>query len=330
MKIVRASEIAEDGDVERIVSLIYEEKREFYDEIFNRGARSYLEKAFRENIPPYNKASCYVALDGEKIRGVLLYADKASFRHGYQKWLRVLGLKIFPVGMKMIYVIERLLSNFSLDDLYIVSLSGEMREFLLYNFIKKNRYRRVFVDASDEGFYKKLRFTKEAPIHPKLMRFDKFCDFDTLSGVGWDTHPLKSGRKLILGGVEIASELGLDGHSDADVLTHAIIDSLLGVCLRKDIGEVFPQDEKNRGRSSLEMLAEVLETINGLGYFPSSVDCVIISSVRLSTYRDQIRSKLESILNCPCSIKFKTGNGVYPESEFRGITAICVSNIEKI
>lgn len=330
MRIARASEVDNERVLESVVSMVFEEKRSFYSEVFGEDSRKYIEKALQDNIPPYNKSNCLVVLEGEAVKGVLLYADKASFRHGYQKWLGVLGLKIFPVGLKMIYFIEKILSNFAIDDLYIVSLSGEMREFLLYQFIKRNRYKRVFVDTDDEEFFKKLRFQREQSIHPKLHRFEKFCDFDTLSGVGWDTHPLREGRRLVLGGVEVASNVGLDGHSDADVLTHAVIDSLVGLCLGRDIGELFPHDERNRNRSSLEMLSEVLLTVNSLGYFPSSIDCVVISSIRLSNYRESIRRNLESTLNCPCSIKFKTGNGVYPESELRGITAFCVSNVERI
>ncbi|NPU89549.1 MAG: 2-C-methyl-D-erythritol 2,4-cyclodiphosphate synthase [Fervidobacterium sp.] len=317
-------------NIDEVVSLIYEEKKEFYDELFGKNAPKYLKKAFESDIPPFVKKNCIVLQDGKNVDAVLLYATKAEFRHGYQKWFRVLGLKIIPVGAKMIYIIERILFDFSVDDLYIVSLAGEQKELLLYRFIKSSRYKKVIVDTIDPDLYERFSFNEGSHVHPKLKRFSKFCDHHTLTGLGWDTHPLVQGRKLILGGVDIQSQLGLHGHSDADVLCHALIDSLLGVSLKKDIGAIFPENDENKGRSSLEMLEIVVQTVNKSGFFPSSADCVIISPIKLKDYREKISEKLENVLGCPVSIKFKSGNGVYPESEMRGITAICVTNVDKV
>ncbi|WP_069292184.1 2-C-methyl-D-erythritol 2,4-cyclodiphosphate synthase [Fervidobacterium thailandense] len=316
--------------VDEVAKLVYLEKQDFYDDLFGTDALKYIVKALNNDIPPFLKDHSLVALENEKVVGTLLFADKASFRHGYQKWLKVLGLKIFPVGSKMIYIIQRLLLEFGVDDLYIVALSGSVREYLLHAFIKQNRYRKVIVDTTDEAFYAKFGFHEGTPVHNKLKRFEKLCDYETLSGIGWDTHPLVSGRELVLGGVKIESQVGLDGHSDADVLCHAIIDSLLGVSLKTDIGQIFPETAENRNRNSLEMLKEVVQKLNIDGYFPSSIDCVIISPIKLSVYRERMTEKIASVTNCPVSIKFKSGNGVYPESEFKGITAICISNVEKI
>jgi len=319
-----------ENNIDIVAKYVYEEKKEFYDELFGNNALKYIKKAFEEDIPPFIKKNCIVLEDNTGIKAVLLFASKADFRHGYQRWFGVLGLKIIPVGMKMIYIIERILMDFSVDDLYIVSLAGELKELMLYKYIKSSRYKRVITDVSDFDIYERFGFKEEKPIHYKLKRFSKFCDYESLTGIGWDTHPLVEGRKLILGGVEIESNFGLYGHSDADVLCHAVIDSLIGVTLKKDIGAIFPENDENKGRSSLEMLEIVVRTINESGFFPSCVDCVIISPIKLKDYREKLSNKLENILGCPVSIKFKSGNDVYPESQLKGITAMCVSNVDKL
>lgn len=318
------------SNVEEISRLIYEDKNIFFDELFGSKSLKYLTEALLKDIPPFIKSNSLVIQEGNKVRGVLLYSNKAGFRHGYQKWFSVLGLKIFPVGFKMIYIIERILMDFSVNDLYIVSLAGEMREFLLYKFIKENRYKRIIVDTFEQDFFEKFGFQEDRPVHQKMKRLSKFCDYQTFTGIGWDTHPLVEGRKLVIGGVEIDSKLGLLGHSDADVLSHSIIDSIVGITHKKDIGTLFPENEKNKDRKSLDMLAEIVKYVNSMGFFPSSVDCVIISSIKLKNYREEIAQSLEEVLNCPVSIKFKSGNDVYPESQMKGITCFCVSNIDKI
>jgi len=317
-------------NIDQVVNMVYLDKKEFYDELFGKNAVRYIKEAFDDDIPPFIKSNTVILQEREEIKGVLLYGDKSVFRRGYQKWFKVLGLKIFPVGSKMIYIIERLLIDFSVDDLYIVSLYGETKEFLLYNFIKSNRYKKIIADTSDEKLFKSFGFSEVKSAHPKLKRFEKFCDYEDLSGIGWDTHPLVKGRKLIIGGIEIDSELGLSGHSDADVLTHAIIDSLVGMIYKKDIGVLFPENEENKDRKSLEMLQFVINDMNKKGYFTSSIDCVVISPIRLREYREQIIASLESVLRCPVSVKFKSGNNVYPESDMKGVTAMCISNINRI
>lgn len=318
------------SNIEEISKLIYEDKKQFFDELFGSKAIKYILDALSKDIPPFVKQNSLVLRSADKIKGVLLYSDKAGFRHGYQKWFGILGFKIFPVGSKMIYIIERILMDFSINDLYIVSLTGEMKEYLLYKFIKENRYKRIIVDTFDYEFFQKFGFQEEKPVHQKMKRLSKLSDYKTFTGIGWDTHPLVENRKLVLGGVEIESNLGLFGHSDADVLCHAIIDSIVGITHKKDIGTIFPENELNKGRRSLDMLCEIVKYVSSTGFFASSVDCVIISPVRLKSYREEIIKSLEEVLNCPVSIKFKSGNDVYPESQMKGITAICVSNIDKI
>ena len=117
-------------------------------------------------------------------------------------------------------------------------------------------------------------------------------------GIGYDAHRLVEGRKLILGGVEIPYELGLDGHSDADVLTHAICDAILGSVAEGDIGKHFPDNDiKYKNISSLILLAEVNKLLNSKGYSITNIDSTIIcQEPKLSPYIDQIREKISSTL----------------------------------
>ena len=113
-------------------------------------------------------------------------------------------------------------------------------------------------------------------------------------GHGYDVHRLVSGRKLILGGVEIPYEKGLDGHSDADVLTHAVMDALLGACGLGDIGRHFPDsDERYRGISSLLLLDYVASLLRQQGYGVVNVDVTLIAQApKVGPYRQQMADNL--------------------------------------
>ena len=113
-------------------------------------------------------------------------------------------------------------------------------------------------------------------------------------GIGYDVHALVEGRPLILGGVEIPYEFGLLGHSDADVLIHAIMDSLLGALALGDIGTHFPDhDPRYRGISSLALLEQVMELIATQGYRVGNIDSVIVAErPKLAPYIPQMRSNL--------------------------------------
>ena len=113
-------------------------------------------------------------------------------------------------------------------------------------------------------------------------------------GTGMDVHAFAVGRKLIIGGVEIPHHQGLDGHSDADVLTHAIMDALLGAARAGDIGKLFPPDDPAyEGADSLELLKHVAAKVRELGFQILDVDSVIAAQApRLSPYRDAMRENL--------------------------------------
>lgn len=130
-------------------------------------------------------------------------------------------------------------------------------------------------------------------------------------GFGYDSHRLAEGRDFILGGVKIPFEKGLLGHSDADVLTHAVIDALLGATANKDIGRHFPDtDDKYKGVSSVKLLSRVMET---LGHRVINIDCTVLAQrPKLSLYIDRIRETLAGYLQTDIgnvSVKAKTEEG---------------------
>lgn len=113
-------------------------------------------------------------------------------------------------------------------------------------------------------------------------------------GHGYDVHRLVEGRKLILGGVDIPYERGLLGHSDADVLVHAIMDAILGAAALGDIGKLFPDsDERYAGADSLGLLAEVMRVLRGSGYELGNVDATVVAQrPRLAPYIEQMRENI--------------------------------------
>ena len=140
-------------------------------------------------------------------------------------------------------------------------------------------------------------------------------------GIGYDIHRLADGRRLILGGVEIPFEKGLMGHSDSDVLAHAICDALLGASALGDIGTHFPDSEPQfAGASSLDLLGRVVELVDEAGFLVANIDSVILAErPRMAPYIQTMRERLAAVLNIEVtqiSVKAKTGEGL--ESVGRG------------
>jgi len=153
-------------------------------------------------------------------------------------------------------------------------------------------------------------------------------------GHGYDVHRLKTGRALILGGVTIPYDLGLDGHSDADVLTHAIMDALLGAATAGDIGKLFPDnDEAFRGISSLELLRRVKQHLAEKNYKIVNVDATIIAQVpKLSPYREEMRENLAKVMEVDVeqvSVKATTEEHLGFTGRGEGIAAHAVCLIER-
>ena len=118
-------------------------------------------------------------------------------------------------------------------------------------------------------------------------------------GHGYDAHRLAAGRKLILGGVEIPFELGLDGHSDADLLVHALMDAMLGACALGDIGKLFPDSDAHyKEISSLLLLERVAQVLDENGFVLGNADCTVIAQrPKLAAYIPQMRMHLAAVLN---------------------------------
>lgn len=153
-------------------------------------------------------------------------------------------------------------------------------------------------------------------------------------GFGYDLHPLVEGRELILGGVKIPFSKGLDGHSDADCLVHAICDAILGAIGKADIGEHFPDtDEKYHGISSLKLLGEVLLMSKKEGYSISNLDTTIVADYpRISSYKEAMSERLAQVLGINKSrinIKASTTNGLLLFAK-EGIAAYAVVCLEEL
>ncbi len=153
-------------------------------------------------------------------------------------------------------------------------------------------------------------------------------------GLGHDTHRLGPGEALLLGGIAIAHDKAAIGHSDADVLLHAITDALLGAAALGDIGELFPDtDPANRGRASATMLAEAAGRVAAAGWRIGNLDCVIFAQrPKILPHRPAIRRRIAEILGLDESavwLKAKTGEGVGPVGEELAVAAECVVLVER-
>jgi 2-C-methyl-D-erythritol 2,4-cyclodiphosphate synthase len=153
-------------------------------------------------------------------------------------------------------------------------------------------------------------------------------------GVGYDCHPFAEGRRLVLGGIEIPHDRGLAGHSDADVLTHAVIDALLGASALGDIGEHFPDtDQRYRDADSSELLRATVSMLGDRGFSVRHVDAtVVIERPQLQALREQIRHSLASALGLELehvSVKATRGEGMGFVGRGEGAAALAVATVEQ-
>lgn len=146
-------------------------------------------------------------------------------------------------------------------------------------------------------------------------------------GIGYDSHRFAEGRRLILGGVEIEHERGLSGHSDADVLTHAVIDALLGAAGGGDIGTLFPDEEERwRDADSLDLLRTVVGTIGGR---IANIDATLVCEApRLSPHRAEMERLLAEATSARVSVKATTNEGMGWIGRGEGIACIAVASVE--
>ncbi len=153
-------------------------------------------------------------------------------------------------------------------------------------------------------------------------------------GIGYDVHKLVENRDLIIGGVKIDYEQGLDGHSDADVLAHAVCDAILGAARMDDIGKHFPPDDpKYEGANSIELMREVGQMVRTRGYTIEDVDCVIVAQKpKMSPHRDKMRRNMAEALciDIDCiGVKSTTTEMLGFEGRSEGIGAYAVALLEK-
>ena len=156
----------------------------------------------------------------------------------------------------------------------------------------------------------------------------------TRFGMGYDVHRLVEGRKLILGGVEIPWEKGLLGHSDADVLLHAIADALLGAAALGDIGKHFPDtDEKFKGADSMKLLAEVARLVREKGYTVGNVDATIVAQApKLAPHIEKMAENIAEVLGVErdcVNVKATTEERLGFTGSGEGMSAYAVAGIEK-
>ncbi|MEA2382184.1 MAG: 2-C-methyl-D-erythritol 2,4-cyclodiphosphate synthase [Solirubrobacteraceae bacterium] len=154
------------------------------------------------------------------------------------------------------------------------------------------------------------------------------------TGIGWDSHRLVAGRPLVLGGVTIPFERGLAGHSDADVLAHAVIDALLGAAGLGDIGEHFPDtDARWAGADSLELLRAVVVLVGRAGHAVANVDTtVVMERPKLGPHRAEIRASLAAALGMAVervNVKASTGEGMGFVGRGEGVAALAVVTLAR-
>jgi 2-C-methyl-D-erythritol 2,4-cyclodiphosphate synthase len=152
-------------------------------------------------------------------------------------------------------------------------------------------------------------------------------------GFGFDLHPLVAGRPLILGGVTVPSEVGLDGHSDADVLTHAVGEALLGALALGDLGRHFPDtDPRWRGVSSLLLLGQVIELVRGRGAALINVDATVLAQApKLAPHLPEMAKRLADVLGISLertSVKAKSPEGLGLLGRREGIAAMAVVSLD--
>jgi len=156
----------------------------------------------------------------------------------------------------------------------------------------------------------------------------------TRAGIGYDSHRLAEGRPLVLGGVRVESERGLAGHSDADVLTHAVIDALLGAAGLGDIGQHYPDDDPRwRDADSIGLLGEVCSFLAEHGWSVRHLDATVLAEEpKLGPYRDRMRARLAEAVGVralEANVKFTTNEGMGFVGRGEGLAAVAVATVER-
>ena len=151
-------------------------------------------------------------------------------------------------------------------------------------------------------------------------------------GHGFDVHPFGGDRPLVLGGVTFTGEAGLTGHSDADVIAHAVSDALLGAAGLGDIGQRFPDtDPRWAGADSVVMLAETARLVRAEGWAPVNVDCtVVLEAPKLAPRREEMQRRLSEAVGAPVTIKGKRAEGLGSLGRREGVACWAVALVDRV
>ena len=154
------------------------------------------------------------------------------------------------------------------------------------------------------------------------------------AGIGYDIHRLVDGRRLVLGGLELEGDRGLLGHSDADVIVHAVCDAILGACALGDIGSHFPDDDpRYGGADSMELLGEVCRIMREAGCKIGNIDCTVMAEApRIAPHIERMRQRLAETLSTDISrvsVKATRGEGVGPVGRKEAIAALAIAALEE-
>ena len=222
------------------------------------------------------------------------------------------------------------------DGLYITQTPQSFPRLKLIDSVKKYPHAKDEAEAWQNSGHKLLYVTGEL-LNYKITQKEDMTMARALTeqsiirtGLGYDVHRLVPERRLILGGVEIDSPLGLLGHSDADLLTHAVMDAILGAAGLPDIGNIFPaSDQRFRGANSLGLLAEVMRLVESEGWRVEFVDAVVQAQVpRLNKYREEIIAGLGNFF--PVNVKFKSAENLDDAGEGLSMTCWACATLRKV
>ena len=240
------------------------------------------------------------------------------------------AVPVLPVSDALKRIDDGNISCVDRDGLYITQTPQSFPRELLIEAVRNNPYAKDEAEAWQKAGHE-LRYVEGERLNfkvtwPEDMMIARALteNYIIRTGLGYDVHRLIPGRRLILGGVKIASPLGLLGHSDADILAHAVMDSLLGAAGLPDIGSIFPAgDDRYKDADSIKLLHEVIDMVNAEGWEIVFVDAVIQAQVpKLNKYREEIISSLSRFF--PINIKFKSAETL--DDSGSGLSMTCWAN----
>ncbi len=321
-------------EVDNIV-VVVKEKNDITDKLEKKYSAKIIEKA-----GDYREETVFNGLEYIKSDYVLIHDAARPYINPFLIKKLVLLLKENDVVIPYLKVRDTIVDEKGMpvkrDKLKIIQTPQCFRTSLIKEWIKKLYEEGKLQDFTDEStiaryFNYEIHFVEGDYKNKKITYKEDVEEWMSSSrlrvGYGYDIHRFGSGKKLILGGVEVPYEKGLIAHSDGDVIVHALMDAILGAVGEKDIGAWFPpSDDKWKDYSSVEMLKIILKKT---GVNVVNVDCMVrCKEPKLSKYRDKMIETLENVLNAPVNIKATTDEGLGEIGKGEGIAVHCVVMVE--